>query len=145
MIGRLVQDPTLRHTQSGVAVADFSIANNRVYKANNEKKEDTSFFRCIAWNKLGETICQYCSKGQKVGIEGRLQQRSWIDQNNQKRYIIEIVIEGVQFLSTSQGRGQPSPGNGASPAPASSPAAGDDYSGAAGPAGDLFSDDDIPF
>ena len=99
MIGRLVRDPELRYTPGGTAVASFSVANNRTYTVNNEKKEQASFFNCIAWSKLGELIVQYCKKGSRIGIEGRLQQRSWEDQNGNKRSTIEIVTENVQFLS----------------------------------------------
>ena len=99
MIGRLVRDPELRYTAGGTAVASFSIANNRSFTSNNEKKEQASFFNCVAWGKLGELIVQYCKKGNRIGIEGRLQQRSWDDQNGNKRSTTEIVTENVQFLS----------------------------------------------
>ncbi len=103
LIGRMVKDPELRYTQSGSSVANFSIANTRTYSVSGEKKEYTSFFNCIAWGKLGEAIAQYCKKGQRIGIEGRLQQRSWDDQNGQKRSSVEVVVENFQFLSPKQG------------------------------------------
>jgi len=99
LIGRLVRDPELRYTANGTAVASFSIANNKSFTSNNEKKEQTSFFNCIAWGKLGELIVQYCKKGHRIGIEGRLQQRSWDDQNGSKRSTVEIVTDNIQFLS----------------------------------------------
>ncbi len=104
LIGRMVKDPELRYTQSGSSVANFSIANTRTYSVSGEKKEYTSFFNCIAWGKLGEAIAQYCKKGQRLGIEGRLQQRSWDDQNGQKRSSVEVVVENFQFLSPKQGQ-----------------------------------------
>ncbi|MFC1670297.1 single-stranded DNA-binding protein [Spirochaetota bacterium] len=102
LIGRLTRDPELRYIQSGTAVANFSIANNRTYVSSGEKKEQASFFNCIAWAKLGEVISEYCKKGQRIGIEGRLQQRSWDDQEGKKRSTVEIVVENFQFL-TSRG------------------------------------------
>jgi single-strand DNA-binding protein len=100
MIGRLVRDPELRYTAGGTAVASFSIANNRSFTSNNEKKEQASFFNCVAWGKLGELIVQYCKKGSRIGVEGRLQQRSWDDpKSGTKRSAVEIVTENIQFLS----------------------------------------------
>jgi single-strand DNA-binding protein len=99
VIGRLVRDPELRYTSGGSAVASFSIANNRSYTSNNEKKEQASFFNCVAWGKLGELIVQYCKKGNRIGVEGRLQQRSWDDQNGNKRSAVEIITDNIQFLS----------------------------------------------
>ena len=107
LIGRMVKDPDLRYTQSGSSVANFSIANMRTYSVSGERKEYTSFFNCIAWGKLGEAIAQYCKKGQRIGIEGRLQQRSWDDQSGQKRSTVEVVVENFQFLTPKQGQDAP--------------------------------------
>ena len=102
IIGRLVRDPEIRYTQNGTAVANFSLASNRTYVQGGERKEMASFFSCVAWTKLGELIVQYCKKGHRIGIEGRLQQRSWEDQNGNKRSTVEIVVENVQFLSPKE-------------------------------------------
>ena len=98
LIGRLTKAPELRYTQSGTAVATVSIANNRSYTVNGERKQYVSFFTCVAWNKLGETIAKHCTKGQRVGVEGKLQQRSWEDNGGNKRTSVEIVVENFQFL-----------------------------------------------
>jgi single-strand DNA-binding protein len=98
LIGRLTKNPELKYTQAGKSVASFSIANDKTYVANGEKKQQTSFFNCVSWGKLGETISKYCKKGHRIGIEGRLQQRSWTDQSGQKRYAVEVVAENMQFL-----------------------------------------------
>jgi single-strand DNA-binding protein len=103
LIGRLTRDPELKYLQNGTAVARFSIANNRRYSTAGEKKEQVSFFDCIAWSKLAEMLTEYCKKGQRIGIEGRLQQRSWDDQEGKKRSSVEIVIDNVQFLSAKEG------------------------------------------
>jgi len=138
LIGRLVRDPELRYTQSGTGVANFSIACNRNYTMNSEKKEEVSYFNCIAWSKLGELIVQYCKKGHRVGIEGRLQQRSWEDQNGNKRSTVEIVTDNVQFLTARDSAGGDFQAD--SPAPSqevsNTPPAMDN---------NPFSDDDIPF
>lgn len=147
LIGRLTKDPDLRYTQGGTSIASFSLANNRTYSAQNEKKEQVSFFNCIAWGKQGEVIAQHCKKGQRIGIEGRLQQRSWQDQSGAKRSTVEIVVENVQFLSNS-----PQSGEGAPEAPADEnprPAAESEKFGNQAPADPdappPFSDEDIPF
>ena len=99
MVGRLVKDPEKRDLSSGTSVASFTIANNRSYVKNGEKSEQVSYFECIAWGKLAEMISQYCKKGKLIGIDGRLQQRSWDDNDGKKRYKTEIVVENIQFLS----------------------------------------------
>jgi single-strand DNA-binding protein len=99
LIGRLTRDPELKYIQSGTAVANFTIANNRTYTTNSgEKKEDVSYLDCLAWGKMGEIITQYMQKGRRIAVEGRLQQRRWEDQEGNKKSKIEIVADNVQFL-----------------------------------------------
>jgi single-strand DNA-binding protein len=141
LIGRLTRDPELRYTPSGTAVASFAIANNRTYAVSGEKKEQVSYFDCIAWSKLGEIITEYCKKGQRIAVEGRLQQRRWEDQENNKKSKIELVVENFQFL-TGKGGGDESyqsQGNNNTSSDSSS-----DYS-SAGFDDNPFSDDEIPF
>ncbi len=133
LIGRLTRDPELKYLQSGTAVARFSIANNRKYSTAGEKKEQVSFFDCIAWSKLAEMLTEYCKKGQRIGIEGRLQQRSWDDQEGKKRSSVEIVVENVQFLSTAK-EGTKETGNDQPDFASSTPVEEN-----------AFTDDDIPF
>ena len=136
MIGRLVRDPELRYISSGTPVANFSIVCNRSYTINNEKKEEASFFNCIAWSKLGELVAQYSKKGNRVCVDGRLQQRSWEDQNGNKKSVVEIIAENVQFLSPKDSSGTdvqidiPNQNYSAEPIEADN---------------NPFSDDDIPF
>jgi single-strand DNA-binding protein len=101
LIGRLTADPVLRYIQGGTSIASFSLANNKTYLAQNEKKEQVSFFTCIAWGKTGEIIAQHCKKGQRIGVEGRLQQQSWTDKEGKKQSKVEIVVENFQFLSAN--------------------------------------------
>lgn len=98
IIGRLTRDVELRYTPSGVSVASFSIANNKSYTKNNENINQVSYFECVAWDKLAEIINKYCQKGSLVCIDGRLQQRSWEDKDDNKRYKVEILVENLQFL-----------------------------------------------
>jgi single-strand DNA-binding protein len=102
LIGRLTADPTLRYTPSGAAVASFTIANGRTFTQAGEKKEQTSFIDCVAWQKTGEIIAEYCKKGHRIAVEGRLQQRSWDDQEGKKRSKIEVVVDNFQFLESKQ-------------------------------------------
>ena len=102
LIGRLTADPTLRYTPSGAAVCSFTIANGRTFTQAGEKKEQTSFIDCVAWQKTGEIIAEYCKKGHRIAIEGRLQQRSWDDQDGKKRSKIEVVVDNFQFLESKQ-------------------------------------------
>jgi single-strand DNA-binding protein len=135
LIGRLTRDPELRYTQSGTSVCSFSIANNRTYVAGGEKKETVSYFNCVAWAKTGEVIAEYCKKGQRIGIEGRLQQRSWDDQEGKKRQTVEIVVDNFQFLSApGEGGGRSSQEAPATPSPDQAPNTDSP-----------FSDEDIPF
>lgn len=144
LIGRMVKDPELRYTQSGTSVASFSIANNRSYVSNGEKREDVSYFNCVAWGKAGEIIAQYMKKGQRIGLDGHLQQRSWDDkQTGTKRYAVEVVVDNFQFLSSpseSAGSGQDNSGYSDSGSWSSGNSAPSEPQG-----GSPFSGDDIPF
>lgn len=109
LIGRLTRDPELKYTKQGQAVCSFSIATNRTWVAGGEKKESVSYFNCVAWAKTAEVIAEYCKKGQRIGIDGHLQQRSWDDQDGKKRQVVEVVVDAFQFLSTGQGSPAPEP------------------------------------
>lgn len=121
LIGNLTRDPELKQTQNGKSYCKFSIANNRTYTVDGNKREDTSFFNCIAFGRLGEIVQQYCKKGKQVAIEGRLSQRSW-DSPDGKRSVIEIVVENMQLIGSResgdgygnnyQNEGPPKAGNG---------------------------------
>ncbi len=104
LIGRFTRDPELRYTQNGTSVCSFSIANNRTYVTGGEKKDQVSYFNCVAWGKMGEVIAEFFKKGNRIGIEGRLQQRSWEDQEHNKKQIVEVVVDNFQFL-TPKGEG----------------------------------------
>lgn len=121
LIGNLTRDPELKQTQNGKSYCKFSIANNRTYTVDGNKREDTSFFNCTAFGRLGEIVQQYCQKGKKIAIEGRLSQRSW-EKDGQKHSAVEIIADSVQLLgglesgdgygNNYQNEGPPRAGNG---------------------------------
>jgi single-strand DNA-binding protein len=97
IIGRLVRDIDLKYIKTGSAVVAFTIANNRT---NKEKKEDVSYFDCVAWGNQAEIIAKYLKKGRRLGVEGRLKQRRWEDKDGKAQSKIEINIDNFQFLDT---------------------------------------------
>jgi len=113
LIGNLGKDPELRSTSSGTAVATFSMATNRSWKdQSGEWQEETQWHNVVVWGNPAETITNYCKKGSKLFIEGRLTYRSWEGQDGQKRYTTEIVAETYVILDQSTegtGRGEPIP------------------------------------
>jgi len=100
IIGNLVRDPEMRYTPGGHAVTSFSVATNRSWVSDGTEKEEVEFHNVVAWNKLAELCSQLLSKGRKVYIQGRLQTRSWDDQNGNKRYRTEIVAEDMVILDS---------------------------------------------
>ena len=101
LMGNLTRDPELRYIPSGAAVATFTIAVNRVYTTQTgEKKKDVCFVRVVVWGKTAEICGEYLSKGSPVFVDGRLQSRTWVGQDGQKRNTIEVVADNVQFLRT---------------------------------------------
>lgn len=103
VLGRLGQDPEVRYTPSGQAVANFSVATSDVWldKQSGERQEKTEWHRIVVWGKLAELCKDYLSKGRQVFIEGKIQTRSWNDKNDQKRYITEVVAQNIQFVDHS--------------------------------------------
>ena len=100
LIGRLGQDPELKYTNSGSAVANFSVATTKSWidKATSEKKESTQWHRIIVWGKRAELCNQYLRKGARVFVEGEVEYRSWDDKDGNKRYTTEINASNVQFF-----------------------------------------------
>ncbi len=117
IIGNLTRDPELKSLPSGMQVATFSLATNRVYRdRDGNKQEATEYHNIVAFGKTGELCAQFLRRGGSALVEGRLQTRSW-EQEGQKRYRTEIVADRVQFGDRrGQGDGQGSTGGGKSPA-----------------------------
>lgn len=100
LVGRLTKDIELRYTQSGKAVGSFTIAVNRPYKNSEERQAD--FINIVAWDKLAENANKYVSKGSLVGVEGRLQTRTFEASDGKKRTITEVLASNIQFLEKKQ-------------------------------------------
>jgi len=138
LIGRLTRDPELRYTPSGTPVCNIAVATNRYGQdQSGERKEFTDYHDVVVWNqgnrKLADLVAQYLQKGRLVYVEGRLQTRSWDDQQSgAKRYRTEVVANDVQFLDSRQ-----------EGAPALAPV-GEGAAAASSNGGDV-DPDDIPF
>jgi single-strand DNA-binding protein len=99
LMGNLTRDPELRYTPQGIAVTNLRIAVNRRFRNKiGEQKEETCFVTVVVWDKQAEICNQYLSKGKPVFVEGRLISRSWEDDSGQKRSVLEVRAERVQFL-----------------------------------------------
>lgn len=99
LIGRLTRDPELRYTGSNTAVATFSLAVNRNF-TNQAGERDADFINIVVWRKQAENVKNYLQQGSQVAIDGRIQTRSYDDQNGQKRYVTEVVADNVEFLGS---------------------------------------------
>lgn len=136
LIGNLGQDPEVRFTPAGQAVATFNIATSERWTDKaGQKQEKTEWHRIVVWGKTAENCKEYLSKGRPVFVEGRLQTREWTDKEGKKRYTTEVVANLVQFLGAAGERRGSSAGASDTPPP---PSASD-----ANPGFDV--NDDIPF
>lgn len=99
LIGRLTRDPELRYTGSNLPVATFSLAVNRNFSNQNGERE-ADFINIVVWRKQAENCKNYLTQGSQVAIEGRIQTRTYDDQNGQRRYITEVVADNVEFLGS---------------------------------------------
>ena len=97
LMGRLVRDPELRRTQSGVPVATFRIAVDRDYGNRETGEREADFLDVVAWRQTAEFVKKYFSKGSMAAVTGRLQSRSWTDNQGNKRYTVEVVAQSVYF------------------------------------------------
>ena len=102
LMGRLTRDPELRHTQTGVAVASFTLAVDRDYGTREERQTD--FIDIVAWRNTGEFAAKYFTKGQMAAVSGRLQLRDWTDTDGKKRKAAEVVASNVYFAEGKRSR-----------------------------------------
>lgn len=117
LIGNLTKDPELRYTPQGTAVVNLRMAVNRKFRGKDDTwKDEVCFITAVVWDKQAEACNQYLKKGGAVFVEGRLQSRSWEDAAGQKRSVIEVRAERVQFLGAPSGK---------QTAPASAPESGE--------------------
>ena len=124
LIGRMVADPELKYTPSGKAVCSFTIAVDKGIKSEAGERQ-ADFIDIVAWERSAEFAANYLTKGRLVSIQGRLQKRSWVQQDGQKRYKTEVVANNVQGLDKprdGQPAGAPSAARGEGFTPSEPPA-----------------------
>lgn len=104
LVGRLTKDVDLRYTQSNVAVATYTLAVNRTFKNENGERE-TDFINCVMWRQQAENLANWAKKGALIGITGRIQTRSYDNQQGQRVYVTEVVAETFQLLESKGQQG----------------------------------------
>ena len=135
LIGNLGSDPEIRHTSSGISVANVNLATSESWtdKTTGDRQERTEWHRLVLWRQLAEIAEKYLKKGSRVYVEGKIQTRSWDAEDGQKRYSTEVVVDDLQMLDSRDGdRGGASFGD---PGPLEPPPENRDPS----------QDDDLPF
>ena len=109
LVGRLTKDPEYRVTPAGVQVANFTLAVNRTFK-NAKGEQEADFLNCVVFRKPAENVNNYLKKGSLAGVEGRLQSRSYENNEGKRVYVTEVVCDSVQFLEPKgSNQGQPAP------------------------------------
>lgn len=156
LVGRLTKDPELRYTANGTGVATFTLAINRNF-TNQAGEREADFVQCVIWRKPAETLANYARKGTLLGVTGRIQTRSYDNQQGQRVYVTEVVAENFQLLESkatseqrqstqaSQPTQQANRQNYNEPVPSGFPSEGDMPVGAPPGATIDVSDDDLPF
>ena len=138
LVGRLTKDVELRYTPSNVAVATFTLVVNRTFKNENGERE-ADFINCVMWRQQAENLANWAKKGALIGVTGRIQTRSYDNQQGQRVYVTEVVAEQFQLLesrnSQSQSQGQQKQAQQETP----------DFSRSANANPLDISDDDLPF
>ena len=97
IMGRVVRDPELRRTGSGIAVASFTVAVDRDFGGRDGGEKETDFIDCVAWRQNGEFVSRYFTKGRMIVVTGCLQIRSWTDKDGNKRRTAEVVADNCYF------------------------------------------------
>ncbi|EOV8707428.1 single-stranded DNA-binding protein [Staphylococcus pseudintermedius] len=139
LVGRLTKDPDFRTTPSGVEVATFTLAVNRNFKSKDGEQQ-ADFINCVVFKKQAENVKNYLSKSSLAGVDGRLQSRSYENQEGRRVYVTEVICDSVQFLepkSNNQSNNQPQQQRG------QAPAQDNPFAIANGPID--IDDDDMPF
>lgn len=114
LVGRLTKDPDLRYTTSGTGVATFTLAVNRNFTSADGTRE-ADFINCVIWRKPAETLANYAKKGVLIGVTGRIQTRSYDNQQGQKVYVTEVIADNFQLLESKKAdSSQNTQGSGAS-------------------------------
>ncbi len=138
LMGNLTADPELKQTPNGVPVTSFSIAVERRFQSQNGQRE-VDFINIVCWRQTAEFVSKYFSKGKSILICGTLQTRSWVDNNNQKRYTTEVVADEVSFVGRKDDSSSSSPYQSAASMPSySTPKSEGSFE-------EISADDDLPF
>ena len=101
LVGRLTKDPDLKYTGNGTAVAAFTLAVNRNF-TNQSGEREADFINCVIWRKPAETLANYAKKGVLIGVTGRIQTRSYENQQGQKVYVTEVIVDNFQLLESKK-------------------------------------------
>ena len=101
LIGRLTKDPEVRYTQSGTPVGTFTLAVDR--RVQKDKPKEADFIPCVVWSKTAEVVGNWCKKGKQIGVEGRIQVRSYDAKDGTKRYVTEVIVNDLELLGKSEG------------------------------------------
>ena len=101
LIGRMTKDPEVRYTQSGTPVGTFTLAVDR--RVQKDKPKEADFIPCVVWSKTAEVVGNWCKKGKQIGVEGRIQVRSYDAKDGTKRYVTEVIVNDLELLGKSEG------------------------------------------
>lgn len=108
LAGRLTADPELKTTQSGISVTQFTVAVSRP-KRKDDNTDTSDFISCVAWKERAELVAKYFHKGSAIMVIGQIQTRTWTDNNNQKRYATEVLVDNIRFVDSKADAAQKSP------------------------------------
>lgn len=103
LVGRLTKDPELKFSSQGTAVATFTLAVDRKFVNQTTGQREADFINIVAWKGLAETIANYCKKGQRIGITGRINTRAYQAQDGSNRHVTEVIAEDMDFLESKKG------------------------------------------
>ena len=149
VMGRLVRDPELRRTGSGVAVASFCVAVDRDYQSKDGSERKADFINCVAWRQTGEFISKYFTKGRMIVVDGRLEMRDWTDRDGNKRTTAEINVDNAYFGDSKRDSDNSGSYGGSTYSAPAAPSYGGYSAPAAAPASDFAMLDDndaqLPF
>ena len=109
IIGNLGEKPQIRHTQSGIAVANISVAVNYSVKEGDQYVDKVEWIRCVLWDKKAQLVEQYLDKGSSVFLQGRMATRSWTDSEGVQKWSTEVQVQNLIFLDSKQGQKQDRP------------------------------------
>ncbi len=110
LVGRITKDLELRTTSNGIPTTAFTVAVNRTF-SNQSGEREADFINIIAWRKQAENVVKFCTKGSLVGVDGRLQSRSYTDKDGKKVYVTEVVADSITFLGSKNDKGGQSYGD----------------------------------